>query len=676
MQTRLQSTFNKSTFNECGMMTRKQKAMFDSLYGKTAREVQERKKKAGYKATQVVSFLKDILRRDWSEWLSPSRFYKYFSDDTFSYVLESPSSSSSSSSSSEKSEKRGERKDSFREKLRREGLEFEEKVFDFYRELFKSGDVVCIGTGRESVRDRKCMNQTKDEIKKGTPLILQGVLWDEGRKCYGMVDMIVRSDVLSELVHHVDDFGLDVKAPNVCKKGENYHYRVIDIKSSTLKINKKGFLSNSGTQKYYKAQVGWYNQMVARIQGYDPLVGYILGKKTLQNKLMSSVFNEALGVIDYSDGEWYGKIDECINWIRTAHQMDYKELFSLTVPLPYAELYPNMRTNVTPEKEKFAEHIKEITTIYYCGTRVRKIAFKNGIKGYDDTSLTPEILGWENPDNVKPKKVEPKDPPYVYKGVKTDIKLIQDKSILIHPTREEGLKTDFFHKNRDYIASVDLEFIKEDFSTLPVVGKKIVVFMIGFSLRILNPHLEQTLGKSELQRVFTAPTLDFNGEREMMRNFLHYLKFVKITNRLNGSLELFHWHNTDSVEWEKMNQRHPDLLLLQAPVGNEPTLFHFTDMLKIFQNEPIMLQGTHGFSLKKVVAKGIEYGILKSHGWLSQCENGADAVVMIKQAEKLAEEKDVPLPTLSLTKQIEEYNQADCDVLLDLFEGIKKYYSS
>lgn len=61
-------------------------------------------------------------------------------------------------------------------------------------------------------------------IKKGIPIIYQGVLHDQKNKVYGLPDLIVRGDFINKIFNAEIDVYTDKKSIN------NYPYYIIDIK--------------------------------------------------------------------------------------------------------------------------------------------------------------------------------------------------------------------------------------------------------------------------------------------------------------------------------------------------------------------------------------------------------------------------------------------------------------
>ena len=66
------------------------------------------------------------------------------------------------------------------------------------------------------------------------------------------------------------------------KLKKNFHYRVFDIKYSTLNLAANGkFILNNPKFNAYKSQLYIYNEALGHMQGYTPTETYIIGRKTI-----------------------------------------------------------------------------------------------------------------------------------------------------------------------------------------------------------------------------------------------------------------------------------------------------------------------------------------------------------------------------------------------------------
>ena len=121
--------------------------------------------------------------------------------------------------------------------------------------------------GYEARRDLAVAEATFEAMRRGEPIIFQGVLRDAESRIYGAPDLLVRADVLRELFpNDLSAEAIEVEAPDLPDLGT--HYRIVDTKFSQLHLAAGGELGNSGTAPAYKVQLHVYNRMLGRLQGY------------------------------------------------------------------------------------------------------------------------------------------------------------------------------------------------------------------------------------------------------------------------------------------------------------------------------------------------------------------------------------------------------------------------
>ena len=134
-------------------------------------------------------------------------------------------------------------------------------------------------------------------MKKGYDIIYQGVFHSYKYKLYGCPDLLVRSDKLKEI------FNCDIVSDNYSDNlNLDYHYVVIDIKHSTIKMAANGInIINCNQIPAYKGQVYIYNKILGEIQNYEPPYGYILGKKYEFKNYTNIDYLNNLAVIDFKN---------------------------------------------------------------------------------------------------------------------------------------------------------------------------------------------------------------------------------------------------------------------------------------------------------------------------------------------------------------------------------------
>ncbi len=161
----------------------------------------------------------------------------------------------------------------FMQVLFRKGAEFEAAVVAHLRTL---SDVVTVCASRADIQNLMTALLTFELMCEGAPIIHQGALRHAATRTYGAPDLLVRADVLATLFPDaLDAAEARIGAPDI---GGRWHYRVVDIKFTTLHLNAAGFVGNQGSGPAYKAQMHIYGRALAALQGYAPPLAYLLGR--------------------------------------------------------------------------------------------------------------------------------------------------------------------------------------------------------------------------------------------------------------------------------------------------------------------------------------------------------------------------------------------------------------
>lgn len=186
--------------------------------------------------------------------------------------------------------------------LREKGRAFESAVMACLDENFQ---IVRIGSSSRDAYDSTLLAKTADAVQAGAEIIYQPVLWDQDRQMFGMPDLLVRSDLLNQIV----------KEPALEKEERaSRHYRVVDIKFTNLDLNSKGCIGNDGSDRRRKAQLLVYSRALGQLQGYEPPAAFILGrgfkyKVKGETKRGDACFDK-LGAADMADPELHQLVDE------------------------------------------------------------------------------------------------------------------------------------------------------------------------------------------------------------------------------------------------------------------------------------------------------------------------------------------------------------------------------
>ena len=105
---------------------------------------------------------------------------------------------------------------------------------------------------------------------------------------------------------------------------------------------------------------------------------------------------------------------------------------------------------------------------------------------------------------------------------------------------------------------------------------------------------------------------------------------------------------------QKMKQKYSNQDLL-------PSQYQWSDLLNIFKNEPIILKDVFSYSLKPVVKKLHQLGLIKTTWPQSEVMDGKNAMIF---AWLYYTDKDSQ-PS-NIMNQIEKYNFIDCQVLSEI----------
>jgi hypothetical protein len=289
-----------------------------------------------------------------------------------------------------------------------QGHQFESKLIEHLYKIFDKSNIIDIG-GEIDPRSPDKFQETIDAMNRGIPIIHSGVLHDFDTQTYGIPDLLIRSDWIRKLVKispidMVDEVIPALKLQNIYDSTKNpkYHYRIIDIKFSTLHLRSDGIhLVNAGSIPAYKGQLWIYNEILGKIQGYNPQISYILGRKWKmiikgETRRGNSCLDR-LGTINYNtiDFVYKDKTLKALEWIRRMRQDG--STWNLTDDKLQPELYPNMsNTHDYPwhsVKVQLADKIDEITSLWMCGVKQREHAHSFGVYKWSDPNCDMDTLG-------------------------------------------------------------------------------------------------------------------------------------------------------------------------------------------------------------------------------------------------------------------------------------------
>ena len=523
------------------------------------------------------------------------------------------------------------------------GRRFEEAVVEYLGELVP---ITTISEGPAEVRDLSKAEETFAAMQNGAPAIYQGVLRDAESRTYGAPDLLVRSDELQRLFPGV--LGEEEASDSAPGLGFwPWHYRVVDIKFTTIGLLAGGEVSNSGSKLAYKAQLFVYNRALGRLQGYTPSHSYLLGRGWTQRGDRGDSFMERLGPVSQHAKTRSNSIEELAHeaceWLRRvrSHGSGWKVLPFPDVP----DLWPNMgNTRDDPwhgAKGRIAEELGELTMLWQVGVKNRQAGHESGVYDWRDASCTADLLGFTKGTrqpvlqaimeinrstagpNVQPSRVRNSDPVW----------------------RDTALE---FYVDFETVSDLD-----DDFSKLPSKGGQPLIFMIGCG------HVENGLWVYES---FTVDNLTEPSEERIIDAWhAHMAEVIQRLGEPGKEPLIIHWSHAETstmeTSYNSAVKRHTD--------KSWPKLRWFDFLSSVMRSEPVVVRGAMNFGLKSVARA------MKSHGyiettWQDGPTDGLGAMVGAWWSAGEAKRLGVDMTQVDLMGEIQRYNEVDCKVMMEI----------
>lgn len=527
------------------------------------------------------------------------------------------------------------------------GNQFENELIKL---IMKNHKVIKVADFTES-RQIKKLNQTISLMKKGVPIIYQGVLHNHENNTFGLPDLIVRSDYINNLIGYslISDEESIVSATLL---GTKFHYKVIDIKHSTIQLRSDGIhILNYENIPAYKGQLYIYTLALNKIQGININKAFIWGKKysyeSCNIKYNITNFLNKLATVNYDDVD-FDFIEQTLNgieWIKTLKKEG--STWSL-LPLPdRSELYPNMKNDKDGHwhliKKELSDNIGEITQVWNCGFKKRKLAHIQNIYSWKDPKFNSKLLKMNN-------------------GKKGPV---IDKILSINRQKRDKFRPKKINYDRDNWVNIkEMEFYL-DFETFNANLDSIIqdseiiddpnqfIFMIGIGYE---------KNKKWVFKSFVIKNKTLESELKMFNEFMEYINQV-LYNENKKTCKMYHWSFAEVGSYNSFKTRHCNLKIDDKHIN-------FYDLNKVFINEPITINGALDYSLK-TIAKALKKHNLIESIWdtTSQCSNGLNAMILANNLY----DSNIDVINDPIMKEIIYYNEIDCKVLWEIHILMKKH---
>jgi hypothetical protein len=532
-----------------------------------------------------------------------------------------------------------------------QGKLFEEKVLEL---IAATVDVRRVGNGWLDAQDLAKAEATFEAMCAGVEIISQGVVRNPQNRTYGSVDLLVRSDLLNELVPDtLTPMEAGINAPALGR--QPWHYVVIDIKFSTLHLLKDGHAASGHLP--FMAQVWTYNEALGRIQGYLPPASYLLGRCWESSSERGTGCFEHLARVDHdhvvstAGASLADTVSEAVAWIRW---MRREGATWDVLPVPSVpELYPHARHYEDQPwhraKTAIACELAELTLLPAMNPERRRLAHADGLRRWKDPRVSAARLGVTAEGYA----------------TKCDAVLAANRSTGSEPVFPARIThvDDAWRRPAPLELYADFETVSnlaDDFTALPEVGGQPLIFQIGCG------HYED--GEWTFwQR--TAERLDEPSEARVIDAWVAHVEGLLAARGLSfGQLRVVHWSPAESAwldtAYNAARTRHPSRAWPDIP--------WFDALNLIVRAEPVTARGAFGFGLKPI-AKAMHAAGLIPATWDDGPTDGLGAMVGAWWCDGEAARIGVSMLTLPLMREIGRYNEVDCRTMAEVVAWLREH---
>ncbi len=545
-----------------------------------------------------------------------------------------------------------------------QGNAFEAAVVEHLRGLVEVRTILPEDSTHEQRQDLAFAEATFAAMAEGVPIIFQGSLRDPESRTYGGPDLLVRSDVLAELFpKSLPAAEAAVPAPDL-NIGDR-HYRVVDIKFSTLHLAAGGELGNGGSAPAYKAQVYIYNRALGRLQGYLPPEAFVLGRgwdqtrrgeTTRCDSCMDLVAPVANDYASYGRGRLSDQVDQAVEWLRRVRR-EGQDWHALPEP-SVEELRPNAKGDAGEWSSAVKEIVKQgedLTQLWWVGVAKRRDANREGITRWTDPRVTPKAVGVEGRTTAP--------------NLQALLDVNREPGPDVRPARIAAARSEWIDEApvEFYVDFETVGDLDDDFSRIPKRGGQPLIFMVGCG------HLEAGEWVFEC---FIADRLDEPSEAKVIDNWFEHMTAVRDRLAPGVDPKVIHWspHETITLEtafdaavkrhqatgWEHTRTRQP---------WPHPNWFDF--LKRVMKEEPVVVRGAHGFGLKAVTNGMHALGLVET-SWDEGPADGLGAMVGAWWCDREAERSGGSMRDLEVMKGIERYNEVDCKAMMELVRYLRR----
>jgi hypothetical protein len=523
------------------------------------------------------------------------------------------------------------------------------------RLLQTRADLVRIASCDEDARSLEKARATVEALRAGTPIVTDAVLRNPSRHTFGIVDLLVRSDLLVSWFPELlspEEAGRPASGLGLSR----FHYRPIGIKFHTFELISDGHIATSTTQLAHAVQVCSHAEALGRVQGYRPSVAYLLGRTWQQGEYRGEGCFERLARVDgerrlvnrKTTLEQFGA--EAVAWIRRlrASGADWHVLREPSVP----ELYPHARNSDDAPwhsaKREIANALGELTLLPGMNPERRAAAHASGIRRWSDHGISATRLGVTSPAHAARLDA------VLAANCASSPPIVMPAKIESDATWREKAPIEFY---------VDFETVSnldDDFSTLPSVGGQPLIVQIGCGYSTIDGTLRFAQ--------WTVDSLTVDEERRIIDAWTgHMADACAEAKACLADTRICHWSAAEPVNLERAYNaarvRHPD-------AAWPSTLPWFDVLERVIRSAPVAVTGAFNFGLK-AIAKAMHSAGLISTIWSDGPTDGLGAMAATWSAARESTAAKTRLSDHRLMQQIARYNEVDCRAMHEILAWLR-----
>jgi hypothetical protein len=232
------------------------------------------------------------------------------------------------------------------------------------------------------------------------------------------------------------------------------------------------------------------------------------------------------------------------------------------------------------------------------------------------------------------------------------------------------------HNINDLNFYIDFECVNNiDNSIINVDGVKgAMIYLIGVGWICPDTRIWK-------YKYFIVDHLDYRLETKIVYDWLLFMNSIRSKyNRSNNLCRLYHWSNAEVNHLDNaikrlnnhlnnhLNECDDNIGAGSYNVDFSKYIWH--DLMRIFQNVPIVIKGCLTYGLKNIAKMMHANGLIETNWDVNSSIDGMGAMVIALQCNKFAIDDKKNLIDYKDINDVVKYNEVDCKVLYDILKYI------